>query len=652
MRNALRGRFFMLHSSLFVTAALLLSGCTKDEGAAQGGERTAVNFHAEIMKDTPTPAVSHAPRTRTTGGGDSWKTGDQVGISMVKAGGSLSVAGDVLAQNKLYNVTATTGTLAADDGTDIYYPMSGNVDFIAYYPYGATGTGAGEVTQGHVYNISVTGQTTEAAQNAIDVLYVKKRGAAKSPNPVALAFDHVMSKITLNLAPGGGFTAADIANLAAADVKFAGMPVTATLALQEGALTAGEDLAQSFSPLKAATAAAPAAAAFTAVLVPQAGMTGRKAVFTIGGEEFTGDLPATAAFEAGKHYTYPVTVTKTGVAFGAATITPWEEMPPVPGTPQAVSIDVVKIGAGRFLMGSSNGRNEGGVPGTDLNATPKEPQRFSDETQHWVTLTNGFYMSKYEITNAQYAEFLNANKIGSDGKGTVTYTVDGKVVTESDVVFIKDSYGFKDQSTLIYTDWGLNWNDTADRWEPSQSDNTDHSDYPVILISWYGAKAYADWIGGALPTEAQWEYACRGGKENTPFGVGTTGLTLNYELANFYWLNSYQWDGSATGSYILTDKTNKSPRKTQKVGLYPPNAFGLYDMHGNVSEVCLDNWDGDTPYGSDAVVDPLGTTGSRRIARGGAWSNEGQSCRSAFRIATDSDFIDAQTGIRVVFPAP
>ena len=238
------------------------------------------------------------------------------------------------------------------------------------------------------------------------------------------------------------------------------------------------------------------------------------------------------------------------------------------------AIPTSAIPAGTFPMGSPLSENK----------------RYSEETQHDVTLTS-FRMSKYEITNAQYAAFLNAKSIGSIGSYATT--------------------GYGTQRLIVAnTSWGLTY--SVSQWAPV----TGYENAPVINVTWYGATEYATYIGGTLPTEAQWEYACRAGT-TTPFN---TGALLTNLQANYNWAFPY-----VAGTNTVTT----SPGKTQTVGTYAANAYGLYDMHGNVWEWCAD-WEG--TYPTTAQTNPTGaTTGSRRVARGGSWGYNAPSCRSACR---------------------
>lgn len=537
-----------------------------------------------------------APGTRTTDGGDSWAAGDQVGMFMVSTGGTLPggilSVGGTTADNRLYNVNPGTGALTPDDAGALYYPQSGNVDFIAYYPHtGTAGTGSGQIDN-YIYHLTVDGQTDEAAQNGLDVLYAKADnggfGYTKSKTPVDLQFGHVLSKVTLNVSAGDGIEATGIQGMTRSAVEFRGMPGTATLDLQNGGITAGST--GIFNPAKASAPFGSADATFTALVVPQAAnaYTGRTVVFTLAGvaDPLTWTIPDTEAFEAGQHYIYPVSVTLNGISVGIPTINQWTPNPNTDGSGEAEIItppfEGKLIKAGTFQMGS---------PVT-------EPNRSSNETLHAVTLTKDFYMGKYPVTFTEYDAFCDATSRTKPNDGG----------------------------------WG-------------------RGDRPVIYVSWDDAVAYCEWLSQTtgmtvrLPTEAEWEYACRGGQtESLPFGIGN-GKYLDGDMANINGRYIYDMDdnghkdlGSGYGTYL---------GQTSAVGQYDPNGYGLYDMHGNVFEWCSD-WYG--IYDSGSVTDPTGPdAGINRVLRGGSWSNDAQVCRSAYRSSTNPDYAYYNCGFRVVF---
>ena len=230
----------------------------------------------------------------------------------------------------------------------------------------------------------------------------------------------------------------------------------------------------------------------------------------------------------------------------------------------------VKIPAGTFVVGSPR--------------TEKERSDF--EGPHVVTLTKDFYMSKYEVTQREYLAVM-----GNNPSHFTTNDFGGKAIT-------------LDLNRPVEQ---VSWNDATTYCAR------------VTASEFAEGRLAAGWVY-RLPTEAEWEFACRGGT-TTVFHYGND---LRSGMANFNGRVEYV---GGTGS--VNNSKGIYLDRTTAVGSYAPNAFGLYDMHGNVWEWCLD-WNGEYPVGY--VSDPRGSAGGlERVFRGGCWFNGARYCRSAFR---------------------
>ncbi len=235
-----------------------------------------------------------------------------------------------------------------------------------------------------------------------------------------------------------------------------------------------------------------------------------------------------------------------------------------------------RIPAGIFTMGS---------PSDELG-------RYDSEDQHQVTISRPFYMGVFEVTQKQWELVMGAKP---------SYFSNASYYATRPVECV--SY-----NNIRGSSNGAKW--------PSSSD-VDTTSFMGKLRAKTGLATFD------LPTEAQWEYACRAGT-TTALNSGKN-LTGTSSCANMAEVGRYWYNGGNGYSSSCTTSAG-----TAKVGSYLPNAWGLYDMHGNVWEWCLDWWTSN--LGTTAVTDPVGAaSGSNRLLRGGSWDILAQYCRSANR---------------------
>ncbi|MBN1558630.1 SUMF1/EgtB/PvdO family nonheme iron enzyme [candidate division KSB1 bacterium] len=236
----------------------------------------------------------------------------------------------------------------------------------------------------------------------------------------------------------------------------------------------------------------------------------------------------------------------------------------------------------------------------------------SDEIPVHTVILDSFRISKYEITNLQYCDFLNSYEMAKD---SAEIWLEIEYATSR--IFPRGRYFV-----------------VEDRFK----------DHPVVAVSWFGAVAYAQWLcqqlGGIyrLPTEAEWEYACRADSE-TAFN---TGENLSTNQANYD--GNHPFKDYPKGFFV---------GNTMPVGSYPPNSWNLYDMHGNVWEWCSDWYRVD--YYEECKNEgikknpPGPKIGSARVLRGGSWSSYSQDCRSACRRWDVPSICIGIVGFRLVF---
>jgi formylglycine-generating enzyme required for sulfatase activity len=232
-------------------------------------------------------------------------------------------------------------------------------------------------------------------------------------------------------------------------------------------------------------------------------------------------------------------------------------------------------------------------PGTFTMGSPTtETDRATNETEHNVSLTKGFYLGKYEVTQAQYQAVMTGNT---------------------------------DSLSATPSQWPNNPNRPVEKvsWADAQI-------FLTRLNTQQSANIPTGWAY-VLPTESQWEYACRAGT-TTAYSWEND---INSSRAN------YNWDGGATDGNDF--------KQTRDVGQYAANPWGFFDMHGNVWEWTADWYGAAYPTGNP-VVDPTGeASGSHRVIRGGSWNGVGSTLRSAERINYTPSNRNSTLGFRVGF---
>jgi sulfatase modifying factor 1 len=264
----------------------------------------------------------------------------------------------------------------------------------------------------------------------------------------------------------------------------------------------------------------------------------------------------------------------------------------------SIGVELTLIDAGEFLMGSD---------ATDADA---EDEEFLDKAsgrkeKHRIRITKPFYLGTHEVTRGQFRRFVDdagyQTEAEKDGKG---------------------GYGWNEETKTFEQNPRYTWQNAGF----VQTD-----EHPAVNVSWNDAQAFVAWLSRKerktyrLPTEAEWEYACRAGSTiryssgDDPEGLAAVGNVADGTARQKY--PEWTWAIAARDGYVYT----------APVGRYNPNAWGLFDMHGNVWEWCSDGHAADY-YKQSPVDDPPGmSVASYRVYRGGGWSSYPRDARSAFR---------------------
>lgn len=316
------------------------------------------------------------------------------------------------------------------------------------------------------------------------------------------------------------------------------------------------------------------------------------------------------------------------------------EEPEVSDSDSELLTDMVWIPGGTFVMGNNHGQ-------------PDEAPR------HAVAL-DGFWMDTAEVTNAQFQAFVDATGyVTLPEKAPELRSIrEGSNLDELAILEEMNQPGSICSLDLnsrdeidergAYSWWqyvpGASWKHP----EGPDSDLSGRMDHPVVHLSWLDVQEYCQWAGKALPTEAQWEYASRGGHEGRVYPWGSKRQPEGKWLHNIW-----------QGEFPVEDLGEDGYTSTAPVRSYPPNDFGLYDMSGNVWEWCSDYYRPDY-YETSAVRNPPGPRDSldpmephiiKRVQRGGSFMCSDQYCigyRVAARMKGEEDTGAFHTGFRTI----
>ncbi len=308
---------------------------------------------------------------------------------------------------------------------------------------------------------------------------------------------------------------------------------------------------------------------------------------------------------------------------------------------EASTAGMVWVKPGTYIMGNDHGHK-------DESSGRYLPYR-EERAEHSVKL-DGFWIDHHEVTNAQFTEFVEAT-------GYVTMAerepkkewfppdYPAELMIPGSAVFISpDSI----QNNYDISQWwqfieGANWRQP----QGPGSNIKDKMNHPVVHVTHQDAQAYAKWAGKSLPTEAQWEYAARGGLEKQSYSWGNSFKPNGKWMANT-WQGEFPVDNTAYDGY-----TGTSP-----VGCFPPNEFGIYDVAGNVWEIVQDNYlpghkatSTTNPKGPSKSFDPADPETAKHVIKGGSYLCTPNYCmryRPAARQPQDYTMSTSHIGFRTV----
>jgi len=279
------------------------------------------------------------------------------------------------------------------------------------------------------------------------------------------------------------------------------------------------------------------------------------------------------------------------------------------------------------------------VPGGTFTMGADDAEARADERPRHTVTIDSFLMDEHEVTNAEFAAFTASTGYVTLAEKPVTKEElmqqlppgspqpDSSMLLPGSLVFTPPDHAVSLDDVSQWWSFvaGANWRHP----EGPESDLKGKSQYPVVHISWTDAQAYAKWAGKRLPTEAEWEYAARGGLKDQPFPWGNEALTTGKIKANT-WNGHFPYQNTKTDGF-----SGAAPVKS-----FAPNGYGLYDMSGNVWEWCEDLYNNTyygqcvnahNPQGPATSYDPDDPASPKRVIRGGSYMCTDEYC-SGYRV--------------------
>ncbi len=314
----------------------------------------------------------------------------------------------------------------------------------------------------------------------------------------------------------------------------------------------------------------------------------------------------------------------------------------LPGRPGTATADTASCFNGEYATGNNQVWVNGGT------FTMGESSYYPEEGPLLEVTVDGFWMDQYEVTNAQFARFVEATGYVTEAEKKPDPALFPGIPEEKlmpgSVVFIMPTDLRRGGNITQWWQFvpGANWRKP---YGPG-SDIHDSEHHPVIHVSYADAAAYAQWAGRQLPTEAEWEYAARGGLEQQPYTWGS-----ELKPADSWQANIWQ------GTFPLTNSGEDGYQGTAPVGCYPPNHYGLHDMAGNVWEWVADwyysrhNPAEQTISTYPAGLDPRQPGTPVKVIKGGSYLCAENYClryRPAARQPQESTLAAAHIGFRTI----